>query len=86
MGIDSFFLDIVKEDPFVPKIFVAGVLSGEGVSAAIQGTFRDKERSDWDENDKRKTSMDGKAKSLHIMALPDDIYHSVINCQTTKEI
>ena len=57
----------------------------EGTSTTTE-RFMKKDRDLWSQEDKKKAALNGKARSMIIMALPDDIYHSVINYTTAKEI
>ena len=45
-----------------------------------------KARKFWSDDDIKQHALDGRARSILTMALPDDIYHSVITCQSAKEI
>lgn len=45
-----------------------------------------KEERNWTDDDKRLVSLDIKARSLIAQALPNDVFHSVINCTTAKDM
>ena len=84
-GVDSALIDTIKEGPFIPKLLVPTSPATE-TTPAIAERYRPKEKEFWSEEDKKQVDVDGKARSIVTMALPDDIYHSVINCQFAKEI
>ena len=85
MGIDYNLIDIVNEGPHVPMSLIPGT-PAIGDMPVVLESRSPKPKANWTKKDRKLVSQNGKPKSTLIMSLPDDIYHSVVNCQTAKEI
>ena len=85
IGLDSSLLETIQEGPHVPMVLILTTSTSDGTSPTPE-RYMKKDRDLWSEEDKKKVALDGKARSILIMSLPDDIYHSVINCSNAKEM
>ena len=85
IGLDSSLLETIQDGPHVPMVLIPTTSASEGIPATPE-RYMKKDKDLWSEEDKKKVALDGKARSILIMSLPDDIYHSVINCSSAKEM
>ena len=85
IGIDSSLLETIQDGPHVPMMIIPAVPATDNTPGTPE-RFMKKDRDLWSDEDKKKVALDGKARAIIIMSLPDDIYHSVINCSTAKEM
>ena len=85
IGVDSRLLDTIKEGLFISMVTITNVEATD-TSSAVHEKNTPKARKFWSDDDVKQHALDGKERSILAMALPDDIYHSVINCQSAKEI
>ena len=85
IGLDSSLLETIQDGPHVPMVLIPTTSTSEGTPSTPE-RYMKKDKDLWSEEDKKKVALDGKARSILIMSLPDDIYHSVINCSSAKEM
>lgn len=95
-GIDSRYPNILSEGPIVPKIWARFGPQKDAEGKDIESD--DDERSDktgryiikpsnkYNEDDKRLVALDTKVKSALAVSLPDEVYHSLLNLSTAKEM
>ncbi|KAI3718613.1 hypothetical protein L6452_19492 [Arctium lappa] len=74
-GIDSRYLIVLREGPLVPK---------ERNSAT--GRCILKTEKDHTEEDRRTIGLDSKVRAIISQSLPDEVYHSLVNFSTAKEM
>ncbi|XP_024961683.1 uncharacterized protein LOC112502090 [Cynara cardunculus var. scolymus] len=95
-GVDSQYLSILKDGPIVPKVWLRhGKSKDDGNSS--NDSNDDEEKSDstrrfiikdpyqYNEDDKRKVSLDTKVRAIIALSLPDDVFHSLVNLSTAKD-
>ncbi|KAJ9553103.1 hypothetical protein OSB04_017148 [Centaurea solstitialis] len=90
-GIDSRYLTILRDGPLVPRVWDRfnkdkdGSSSEEGRTSTT-GRFILKSEKKYTEEDWKLVSLDTKVKSIIAMSLPDEVYHSLVNFSTAKEM
>ena len=84
-NLDFHIPKIIVNCPYIPMSIVAEPIEGT-VTPPVGTRHIVKARSQWTEEDKRMVSLDAKAKSHIVISLPDDVYHSVENITTAKEM
>ena len=82
-GVDPTMPYYMENGPYVPSTIDPAVPAAEG-RAAIPERLIPKEIHMWTDEDKKKVAIDTKARSILSMALPDEVYHSVMNLRTSK--
>lgn len=80
-------IKILNEGPYVPRILIERNPTAPG-SEQEEDTPRSivKPQSQWSEEDKTLVDIDAQLQSFIVMSLPNDVYHSIINCTNGKEM
>ncbi|KAJ9542522.1 hypothetical protein OSB04_029028 [Centaurea solstitialis] len=90
-GIDSRYLTILRDGPLVPRVWDRFNKDKDGSSSeedrtSATGRFILKSEKKYTEEDWKLVSLDTKVKSIIAMSLPDEVYHSLVNFSTAKEM
>ena len=83
--LDIQMLNIVTEGPYVPTSILSVPSESEGQTSTTERIIT-KPMHLWSDEDKRMVSLDVKARSALVSALPNEIYHQVLNCTSAKEM
>ena len=75
VGVEPHLKVILETGPFVPK--VAGITDGSWIN---------KEKPQWTQDDRRLVNLDARLKSMIITCLPEDVMNSVVDNETAKEV
>ncbi|KAJ9564937.1 hypothetical protein OSB04_000903 [Centaurea solstitialis] len=89
--IDSRYLTILRDGPLVPRVWDRFNKDKDGSSSeedrtSATGRFILKSEKKYTKEDWKLVSLDTKVKSIIAMSLPDEVYHSLVNFSTAKEM
>ncbi|KAJ9557331.1 hypothetical protein OSB04_011945 [Centaurea solstitialis] len=90
-GIDSRYLTILRDGPLIPRVWDRfkkdknGSSSDEDRSCA-SGRYILKSEKKYTDEDWKLVSLDTKVRTIIAMFLPDEVYHSLVNFSTAKEM
>jgi len=94
-GMDSRYPNILREGPLVPKVWArygpqkdaeGNDIDSDGERSDKTGRYIIKAPSKYNEDDKRLVALDTKVKAALAISLPDEVYHSLLNLPTAKEM
>ena len=84
-GHDRALFQSIVSGPHIPIVEIAAV-PGTNETPEIPASFALKSENLWSTEDKKKVETEERAKSLLIMALPNDMFSYVDACTSAKEI
>ncbi|KAI3757499.1 hypothetical protein L6452_05038 [Arctium lappa] len=96
-GVDSRYPTILHEGPFLPRVwdrFNAKKAdkgnvdedSSEEERTPANGRYIVKDPSKYNDEDRRLIALDTKVRAIIALSLPDEVYHSLVNLSTAKEM
>ncbi|KAI3685466.1 hypothetical protein L6452_34710 [Arctium lappa] len=93
-GVDSRYPTILHEGPFMPRVWdrynadkgKADEDSSEEERTPAAGRYILKDPSKYNDEDRRLIALDTKVRAIIALSLPDEVYHSLVNLSTAKEM
>ncbi|KAI3692943.1 hypothetical protein L6452_32768 [Arctium lappa] len=96
-GVDSRYPTILHEGPFLPRVWDrynakkadkgnADEDSSEEERTPANGRYIVKDPSKYNDEDRRLIALDTKVRAIIALSLPDEVYHSLVNLSTAKEM
>ncbi|KAI3665329.1 hypothetical protein L6452_43953 [Arctium lappa] len=84
-GADPTIPEYIENGPYEPVRIIAAV-PATATTEAVPERYIVKEIRQWSDEDKKKVGIDAKAKTIISMALPDEVFHSIMHLKTSKEM
>ncbi|KAI3707468.1 hypothetical protein L6452_26018 [Arctium lappa] len=84
-GADPTIPEYIENGPYEPVRIIAAV-PATATTEAVPERYVVKEIRQWSDEDKKKVGIDARAKTIISMALPDEVFHSIIHLKTSKEM
>ncbi|KAJ9552662.1 hypothetical protein OSB04_016707 [Centaurea solstitialis] len=90
-GIDSRYLTILRDGPLIPRVWDRFKKEKDGSSSvedrsSAYGRYILKSEKKYTDEDWKLVSLDTKVRAIIVMSLPDEVYHSLVNFSTAKEM
>ncbi|KAI3681330.1 hypothetical protein L6452_36121 [Arctium lappa] len=83
--VDPTIPEYIENEPYEPVRIIAAV-PATATTEAVPERYVVKEIRQWSDEDKKKVGIDARAKTIISMALPDEVFHSIMHLKTSKEI
>ena len=80
---NPFYIQILKNGPFIPMVRVEESTDGDMV---IPAHFAQKDPSEYSDPEKEKVSLDSSLQLILIESLDNVMYNNIVNCDTAKQI
>ncbi|KAI3746513.1 hypothetical protein L6452_08947 [Arctium lappa] len=77
--------DYIENGPYEPVRIIAAV-PATATTEVVPERYVVKEIRHWSDEDKKKVGIDARAKTIISMALPDEVFHSIMHLKTSKEM
>ncbi|KAI3678411.1 hypothetical protein L6452_37702 [Arctium lappa] len=84
-GADPTIPEYIENGPYEPVRIIAAV-PVTATTEAVPERYVVKEIRQWSDEDKKKVGIDARAKTIISMALPDEVFHSIMHLKTSKEM
>ncbi|KAI3697975.1 hypothetical protein L6452_31082 [Arctium lappa] len=84
-GVDPTIPEYIENGPYEPVRIIAAV-PATATTEAVPERYVVKEIRQWSDEDKKKIGIDARAKTIISMALPDEVFHSIMHLKTSKEM
>ncbi|KAI3664801.1 hypothetical protein L6452_43409 [Arctium lappa] len=84
-GADPTIPEYIENGPYEPVRIIAAV-PATATTEAVPERYVVKEIRQWSDEDKKKVGIDARAKTIISMALPDEVFHSIMHLKTSKEM
>ncbi|KAI3707057.1 hypothetical protein L6452_25245 [Arctium lappa] len=84
-GADPTIPEYIENGPYEPVRIIAAV-PATATTEAVPERYVIKEIRQWSDEDKKKVGIDARAKTIISMALPDEVFHSIMHLKTSKEM
>ncbi|KAI3718217.1 hypothetical protein L6452_19079 [Arctium lappa] len=84
-GADPTIPEYIENGPYEPVRIIA-IVPATATTEAVPERYVVKEIRHWSDEDKKKVGIDARAKTIISMALPDEVFHSIMHLKTSKEM
>ncbi|KAI3697893.1 hypothetical protein L6452_30995 [Arctium lappa] len=83
--VDPTIPEYIENGPYEP-IRIIVVVPATATTEAVPERYVIKEIRQWSDEDKKKVGIDARAKTIISMALPDEVFQSIMHLKTSKEM
>ncbi|KAI3668177.1 hypothetical protein L6452_43254 [Arctium lappa] len=84
-GADPTIPEYIENGPYEPVRIITAV-PATATTEVVTERYVIKEIRQWSDEDKKKVGIDARAKTIISMALPDEVFHSIMHLKTSKEM